>query len=466
MRGKKLPKFAYLAGGVIGVLSAFYLFGVGIFWGRFPLHTTVNGRNVTLLSPSDVTVDMLVDTQNQMLTLHGKNGSFEQIKFADLGVYRASDLALSDIKLNPWKWLSSVWNHYEYRFPSDLFYDRKNIAGVVKNLQLVNGEHVKNPSDAYMYDDGSSFELIQMNDGTCIDTDKLFQVICEHLDNYDLDIDLEKEDCYVKSGEVNSDKDVKADVQDLNALQNEKITLKLDDVHTEVVPDSIMKMVSYEKDGTVMVRSSILSAYVDALASKYNTRGMARAFRTSKDQLLTLIPQTNDTFLGYELNKSDLLQALVNSISSGKSVSISVPWNSLGGALLNKDSDIGDTYIEVSIDDQHMWFYKDGNLVADTDVVTGLDTDERRTPTGLFYVMSLNTNYTMYYSDGSAMCNYFIKVTADGVGIHDTIRSSYGGDIYKTYGSHGCINTPYDVEKTIFTTIADSNNHNIPVVIY
>jgi hypothetical protein len=42
------------------------------------------------------------------------------------------------------------------------------------------------------------------------------------------------------------------------------------------------------------------------------------------------------------------------------------------------------------------------------------------------------------------------------VGIHDADgwRSSYGGEIYKTNGSHGCVNTPYEAAKTIFETIS------------
>jgi lipoprotein-anchoring transpeptidase ErfK/SrfK len=32
-----------------------------------------------------------------------------------------------------------------------------------------------------------------------------------------------------------------------------------------------------------------------------------------------------------------------------------------------------------------------------------------------------------------------------GIGIHDASwRDDYGGDIYETAGSHGCVNTPYD----------------------
>ena len=42
----------------------------------------------------------------------------------------------------------------------------------------------------------------------------------------------------------------------------------------------------------------------------------------------------------------------------------------------------------------------------------------------------------------------------DGQGLHDaTWRSSFGGDIYLTNGSHGCVNLPYDTADKIYNNI-------------
>ena len=46
-------------------------------------------------------------------------------------------------------------------------------------------------------------------------------------------------------------------------------------------------------------------------------------------------------------------------------------------------------------------------------------------------------------------------VTYQGVGFHDaTWRNRFGGTIYKTNGSHGCINTPFDNMKTCIEILA------------
>ena len=41
-----------------------------------------------------------------------------------------------------------------------------------------------------------------------------------------------------------------------------------------------------------------------------------------------------------------------------------------------------------------------------------------------------------------------------GIGIHDASwRSKYGGEIYKTNGSHGCINTPYNEVSALYDMV-------------
>ena len=51
-----------------------------------------------------------------------------------------------------------------------------------------------------------------------------------------------------------------------------------------------------------------------------------------------------------------------------------------------------------------------------------------------------------------------------GVGIHDATwrNGKFGGEIYKTSGSYGCINTPLEKVKQIY----DNVEINTPVIIY
>ena len=55
--------------------------------------------------------------------------------------------------------------------------------------------------------------------------------------------------------------------------------------------------------------------------------------------------------------------------------------------------------------------------------------------------------------DYATPVKYWMPFAGD-VGMHDASwRKSFGGNIYKTNGSHGCINLPTSVAKTIYNTI-------------
>ena len=114
---------------------------------------------------------------------------------------------------------------------------------------------------------------------------------------------------------------------------------------------------------------------------------------------------------------------------------------------------IGDetgTFIEISIDQQHMWFYENGNLIVDTPVVTGNDDGDCNTPTGSYAIQSREVQMTLVGEDYESYVDYWLGFNG-GIGIHDASwRDDFGGDIYQGNGSHGCVNTPFDKVQIIF----------------
>lgn len=108
--------------------------------------------------------------------------------------------------------------------------------------------------------------------------------------------------------------------------------------------------------------------------------------------------------------------------------------------------DCGTTYIEISIEQQMMWYYVNGDLYVETPVVTG-NYNSMDTPKGHFYIQYKTTGA---YLMGNAYVDYWMPFYM-GCGIHDSSwRDSYGGTIYKGNGSHGCVNTPYSAVKKIY----------------
>lgn len=114
---------------------------------------------------------------------------------------------------------------------------------------------------------------------------------------------------------------------------------------------------------------------------------------------------------------------------------------------------VGGTYIEISLKQQHMWFYINGELYCHTDVVTGNEDGYHDTPKGAFKIWQKQSPTVLVGPGYASPVDYWLAFTYSGVGIHDASwRSSgeYGGTTYKGNGSHGCVNTPYSAVKKIY----------------
>ena len=118
---------------------------------------------------------------------------------------------------------------------------------------------------------------------------------------------------------------------------------------------------------------------------------------------------------------------------------------------------IDKTYIEVDLQNQHMWYYKDGKVALETDIVSGKPSSP--TPPGVNYVWSKETNKTLKGknddgTDYASPVKYWMPIDWTGVGLHDSDwQPEYGGELWKTRGSHGCVNTPPDVMSRLFDMV-------------
>lgn len=116
-------------------------------------------------------------------------------------------------------------------------------------------------------------------------------------------------------------------------------------------------------------------------------------------------------------------------------------------------ADLGDTYIEVDLGVQKLYYYVDGELVLETDVVSGNARRRMSTPEGVNYVYNKQKNRTLRGPGYATPVKFWMPVKG-AIGIHDADwRSEFGGDIYKTNGSHGCVNLPPEVTKELYEKV-------------
>lgn len=123
---------------------------------------------------------------------------------------------------------------------------------------------------------------------------------------------------------------------------------------------------------------------------------------------------------------------------------------------------LGKTFIEINMDEQRLKYYVDSKLSMEMPVVTGNINRGRGTPAGIFDVY--NKRYHTYLKGVGyvSYVNYWLGVHK-GVGIHDANwRNKFGEEIYKSDGSHGCINCPEDKVSSLWEVVEIGT----PVIMY
>ena len=106
--------------------------------------------------------------------------------------------------------------------------------------------------------------------------------------------------------------------------------------------------------------------------------------------------------------------------------------------------------VEVSVDNQYVWFYHDGKLLTETPVVTGDVATACDTPKGAFRVSYKTDDVYLQGPTWYDHVDFWIPYYGN-YGMHDSDwRDEYGGDIYLDSGSHGCVNTPWEPMSIIY----------------
>ncbi len=114
---------------------------------------------------------------------------------------------------------------------------------------------------------------------------------------------------------------------------------------------------------------------------------------------------------------------------------------------------LGDTYIEIDLAAQKAYMYQNYQRVWESSIVSGNVSSGNSTPEGV-YALNGNKarNTVLTGANYASRVSYWMPFIRNSIGLHDaTWRRSFGGNIYKSSGSHGCINLPLGNAKALYS---------------
>lgn len=203
----------------------------------------------------------------------------------------------------------------------------------------------------------------------------------------------------------------------------------------------------------ILIDYSFIDNVVHELEKSYDCIGKEIGFRDSQGNEKIVSGGTWGTLMDSEKEKEYITELF----KLGESETGRRP-------IMKQDyTSIGDTYIEISLADQHIWYYKDSCLISESNIVTGDISKKRGTPSGVYFISERVNGKYLRGTGYTTWVDKWMRLTNTGIGLHDAgWRSSFGGDIYKSNGSHGCVNLPksyaYELYKNTYV--------GMPVIIY
>ncbi len=451
-----------VAGGVLAAIVIVYCLIAANYRNRFLPNTFVNGFAVGSLSAADTEEILKQSVEDYQLEVGFRGGKNEMITSRDIDLTYVSSNEVSGLlagqkRLN---WLMAMLGRKtHYTVGTSFKFDSNKLRACLEALPEFQSDAISAPRSAQVVLDGDlTYRVSDAYEGNMPDEEKVFQAVdtAVHASESRLSLDL-VDGAYVAPAADSENEGLKECADELNAFVSTVLTIKYKDGSTTVLDkDDLVKWIS-KGDGDYYISEEKVytEAYklITAAAEKYDSTKDKMEFKSTAEGTVRL---SCDPY-GYKIDVESETDRIVSALYNHQSGEIELQ-NSVKETV---DATFGGTYCEVDVTGQHVYYYEDHKLVLDSDCVTGLESDyDRRTPSGVFSLFNKETDVILgsYQAPDPSQryeshVNYWMPFY-ESYGMHDASwRENFGGEWYKEYGSHGCVNLPPDFAYELYQEI-------------
>ncbi len=455
---KTLSKVLFV---LLALILIAYGVGCGYFYSHYMHNTKILGIDVSEKNVTEVSDSLQKRLDCSQVTFTFADGEKETIVGSEmeltlnqLETEKELRGVLSKQRAYLWpKYYMEDGEEYSVNILSDD--SKKDIDYAVKHLKHNSKKYEKKAIDAKVeYDkDKNEFYIEKEVLGTVIDDEKLFNIAEEALLTQNENVTLKDGEGYVSPNVYATDEKLGK----LLAAANEhcacNLTYKTIDGDFTIDGSELIKWLKYDEEKKDYVRSkkvfekNVREFVKGKLEPAMDTVGRRRTFKSGDGSMRTVGGGNYGSTLHSEDEIKSLLKAIANKETGIKKANIS------GYQKTTENGGLGDTFVEVNMSKQKLYYHYKGKVVLTSNVVTGLySSADRRTPSGCYYVYFKQRDRVLTGSRNEyhTLVHYWMAFNM-GIGLHDAYwRGAFGGNIFKTNGSHGCVNLPSSVAKALY----------------
>lgn len=423
-------------------------------------NTFINGRDVSYASKQSVLDESI---KNFDVNIKGRDG--KTLKFNTKDIDYVSRIPKdASLDQNPFLWpLSFLRNEQDgFKFDYDVKFNKDKLESILKSSNLMSD--MKKPEDAKIEYKNKKFEIVKESEGNEINYDKIKDKLIEIVRTHD-DSEIVLDDTLYNEPKVRADDDkIKKELKDSREIESLSYDFNINGYDDKLEGENLIKM--FESiEGKFELNYDKITEYVKEIKEKTDTYGKERKFNATGLGEITVQPGV----YGFILDVPKTVDNIYELVDKRKSGTIEPEYERRAFTREKDGSDIGDTYVEVDLSRQYMWFYKDGNLILESYLVSGNLNQRALTNVGVGSILSKETNITLKGRNFDGVTkyetpvSYWMPIGWDGEGFHDAPwRGGFGGNIYQYDGSHGCLNLPPATAQRLFNEV----DFITPVIVY
>jgi len=442
---------------VVMILAA-YLGLAFFFQSHFGFNTSINSSDVSLMTEEQVHAAIAGELEGYALTISQREARTETITGSSIQLTYQPDDQVSALleQQQPFLWFAPLFGKpVQFNIAPKITFSSERLTLMIDNLRAMNPASWQSPRDARPVFKESKYIVAEQYRGTTVNPEKVHTLIEQGISGLDSTVDLDQSGCYVDPMVLDDDQTLLADIERYNRYAPFTITYTFANASETLDASTAINWFTFSEDGTATLNEESVAIWVSEFAARHDTVAAERVFITADGKEASVSGGT----YGWQIDQAAEIVAIKEALSS-RAEQTREPYY-LQSAASRKNQDWGETYVEINLTTQYLYYVRDGQIALESDVVTGAPWGGRSTVSGVYDVLQKSSPAVLRgprTADGGyewdAPVSFWIRVTWGGIGMHDANwQPRFGGDWYLYNGSHGCINMPWSNAQQLYNMI-------------
>lgn len=449
------------------LLGIGYGAGIGYYAEKFQANTSfgdVDISNLTLEDAQDKIEEQILSREVSIMENGQELGS---ISLAELGAHVDMEQTLkqSYYSQDPNQWITGFFSSADYEniLNNHVYLDPMSVQQALNNLGISNVDRTAPQDASIVYKQGQGYVVEEAAIGNQLDADLMAQAMIEAIQAGADSLELNQ--AYAQPTVTSEDERIESAIAQIDEIVNTNITLEIQNEEVTIPKEKILDWLYFDASNNPVFDSEGIYDYLGGLNEEYASFNSTRQFNSTLQGRVDVPAGT----LGWSIDRESETDSIIADLKAGNDVTrepaiVGTGYNANG-------DDIGSTYVEVDLTYQKMYYYENGQLLLETDIVSGMAAADPPTPTipGAYSIWNKEKDATLVGvnqqrgTDYQQPVSYWLPFDDTGQGIHDANwQGAFGGDVYSYAGSQGCINTPPHVMEQLFNMVSVGT----PVIVF